>query len=724
MVTKDLGMVTAYAYAVSKGYTGTEEEFAELMASYASVAQDAVDAALAAAQSAQSAQSAQAAAEGAKDTAQATVSGAIAGIQAEGQTQVGAVQSEGTVQVGNVNSAGQTQLGNVNAAGATQVGNVNTAGSTQVSAIQAKGNQIIASLPDDFTEIQGQVTQLSDEIDERFAYLLSLHFDGTRATYNKLMKQFFDAKGANTATPAELTAICEQWYEGIRGDWNGSTEFYQPSVSDVSTGTKTGDNAGKVCEPSTDAVAGRDDYAGLGLFACTDVNWQIDATTLDVVITGVDGITDSFERTNPDKLVGVMQMSGWHWRDEDEQVFVEGYAEQEQTGHDYCAPVPEAVRVDGTMRQFVVHAKYMGKMVGNKMRCYAGVAPTAFQSHNTLQTNCRANGSQYGGGSVLLNSWLILMTRIKYASLTLDGIIDGCFSHSAQYYASAPETGVKRVLLKSAEAANLPVGSAVMIGNVPSGGSVDRGNAAIYAVSGRDGVIVTAHENVTVDGVDLVAVCVDTDEVFNTVGDGTKAEGHTVISTCSWPTGTNDAVLGNDGNIVSNHGAKYPAKLQGIEFATGTYEVFGDVILAIDAPGDGHEYGTYTYYVVDEAVKQATSITADYRDVGIVYDKTGTAGWKYISKMGFANGVYTPEDVDGGSSTKYTRDAFYENADVTSRTLREWLAFALLHIGSGTGGLSCLIGNHAVSIAYWYIGGRPSACANRGVWGVSHQNNG
>jgi hypothetical protein len=38
-IVKDLGAATAYGYAVEKGYTGTEEEFAELMASYASVAE-------------------------------------------------------------------------------------------------------------------------------------------------------------------------------------------------------------------------------------------------------------------------------------------------------------------------------------------------------------------------------------------------------------------------------------------------------------------------------------------------------------------------------------------------------------------------------------------------------------------------------------------------------------------------------------------------------------
>lgn len=131
MITKDLGMVTAYAYAVSKGYTGTEAEFAELMASYASVAQEAVDAALAAAQSAQAAASA-------RDTAQSTVDGAIAGIQAEGQTQVGAVQAEG-----------QTQVGNVNAAGTTQVG-----------AVQAKGTEVINSIPSDYTALTGEVSGL------------------------------------------------------------------------------------------------------------------------------------------------------------------------------------------------------------------------------------------------------------------------------------------------------------------------------------------------------------------------------------------------------------------------------------------------------------------------------------------------------------------------------------------------------------------------------------
>lgn len=54
-MSKYIGDVSAYAYAVSQGYTGTEEEFAELMASYAEVAESAAESARQAAASATSA---------------------------------------------------------------------------------------------------------------------------------------------------------------------------------------------------------------------------------------------------------------------------------------------------------------------------------------------------------------------------------------------------------------------------------------------------------------------------------------------------------------------------------------------------------------------------------------------------------------------------------------------------------------------------------------------
>lgn len=70
-----IGHATAYAYAKSKGYTGTEEEFAELMADYASVGQAAAQSAQHAAQSAQqAAQSAQTAESAKQEILSATIS--------------------------------------------------------------------------------------------------------------------------------------------------------------------------------------------------------------------------------------------------------------------------------------------------------------------------------------------------------------------------------------------------------------------------------------------------------------------------------------------------------------------------------------------------------------------------------------------------------------------------------------------------------------------------
>ncbi len=69
-IIKDLGVATAYGYAKSKGYTGTEEEFAELMASYATVAGQAAQSAEDAADSASAAHDSEVAAEAAQDKAE------------------------------------------------------------------------------------------------------------------------------------------------------------------------------------------------------------------------------------------------------------------------------------------------------------------------------------------------------------------------------------------------------------------------------------------------------------------------------------------------------------------------------------------------------------------------------------------------------------------------------------------------------------------------------
>ena len=73
VVRKRLGAVTAYRYAVTQGYTGTEQEFAALMASYATVAEEAEAAKDDAVDAKTAAEEAQAAAEAAAEQAEGAI---------------------------------------------------------------------------------------------------------------------------------------------------------------------------------------------------------------------------------------------------------------------------------------------------------------------------------------------------------------------------------------------------------------------------------------------------------------------------------------------------------------------------------------------------------------------------------------------------------------------------------------------------------------------------
>ena len=355
------------------------------------------------------------------------------------------------------------------------------------------------------------------------------------------------------------------------------------------------------------------------------------------------------------------------------------------------------MRVDGTVRKFVVHAKYMSSINGNKMTSCAGMMTQNFISHNSLHTFSNKNGAQYSGGTTSDLAFLKLMTRIKYASLTLDGIMNGCLDYNLQYYAQVSETGVKRIILPAS--CSLIVGSTIMIGTY-NGNSADRGTAANYNISGQRGVVITAIEDVTINETAYKAVTVDIANAFDTTANGSATAGTTIVSTLHWKTGSCDGVLGNDGSPVSNTNSKYPRKLQGIEFNVGGYEVLADVILNEELI-DTHSH--YVPAIVKRSANQATSITANYTKIyDLAIANPAAAGWQYIKKEKYANGMYFP-NIIGGSSSTFTKDAFYMDKDSTTGT-REYLAFGYLASGLALGGLSCLYGNGGLSTAFWEIG--------------------
>jgi hypothetical protein len=367
------------------------------------------------------------------------------------------------------------------------------------------------------------------------------------------------------------------------------------------------------------------------------------------------------------------------------------------------------------VRAWVVHAKYCS---GADCKCYSGVAPWTYTaSHNSAITAFHnALGNQYGGKTSADDAFLKLMHFLKYASLSADGVLQGCVQYNFQYAVAEQETGVERVILTEAQAANIKVGSCVMVGNPTafSGANlnVDRGQAGMRAKVDRKKV--TRKE--TLSGGN-VAVYIDNggvtfDTTSNTIS--TTGDSPTYITTSPWYTGTCDSVKGVDGSPSAPGSGAEPVILQGIEYALGANEIVCDTILKYYMDS-GNAYHL-TAYVCRDASKYSTSITSDYTLADYEVDCPASNSWQFIAEHGYD--VNLPEvwfpHLVGCASSQRTKDAIYMLAASTNAC--EWLSLGTLSSGVSAAGLSSTLADSGLGGTWWAILARLSATGNRGTY--------
>lgn len=508
--------------------------------------------------------------------------------------------------------------------------------------------------------------------------------------YKAKMKKYFELSGCNAMQ--DLTSICDKWYRATRTGWTGGVRFAVPASGAAanSDGTKTGDNAGLTCVPSTTEQANTDDYKNLPLFACVDCNVYLDDTGKPH-ITGIDGVGGVFERNNPEKIVGVLQMAGWVRFVNNGETYGWDYTDEENASGFH--PLSEAVELaDNSVRSWVVHGKYN---FGENWTCCSGVKTKVWNvSHNTQLSGVRTQwGTRYCGATSADDAWLKLMLYLKYGQLDSDRILHGCNNYNYEYQPALAETGVERILLTTAQAANLIVGSTIVLA------ASKRAQSNVL-----DRVRITEIRTVEVDGASYGAVYVD--------NGGTTFDTTTEmwLSTMQWYTGSTDDVLGNDGGI-NPASDKYPVKLQGIEYMVGCYEAMGDTMLIY---GANNGVNCCTPWVCRDATKLSTSKTSDYVSCGLGIPTPASAAWQYPKQMHGDNDL--PELIfpvdNGGSTSGGPRDGFYTLAN-TSGTY-EWLRLGPLYYGVGFAGLSCGFGINGLTNADWHLGGRLSVTGNRG----------
>lgn len=454
--------------------------------------------------------------------------------------------------------------------------------------------------------------------------------------------------------------------------------------------TKSRANAG-IANPTPGHVGtpAIDPYDGEGgPYFHVDVNGGADPDGTPFV-TKIRGIDDDFALDGSQGDVWVLAPTLW-WRwDASNELYSEMVVSDSPLPGLWAQP--NAYLPSGQIRPYMLYAKYGGgKGEDGKMHSYSGLPLWIRQvSHNSTITQCQTATTGYSGKTTADDWYVKAMFLSKYATKDSQSVFAGCMFYSFQYAPAVAETGVRRVVLTNAQAANLIVGSSMMLG---TGGSTDRQNAACYDVF--DGAVITSIEAYDESH---MAVYFDTPSTFD-------VEATYLLSTAPWGAGCLDAVDG-DGTVTAAGAtsSKEPFKIQGIECQLGAYEVLGNVIL--DNAGEGFEV-----CVNHDTRSESTSLTSAYVRTGIVLPTSDADTWHYTLTPTYAGGALVA--VGEGTSAQGTHDGTYTNK-LSTIAEREFLSGGILSDGA-YGGLWCVYGNRVLGGARWYIASRLSAIGRSG----------
>lgn len=211
----------------------------------------------------------------------------------------------------------------------------------------------------------------------------------------------WDVAGDATLAAAWERNVAQPAYDEATGRYdNGSIAEWLDSMADGlvygvrvpkfahdpgTDAVKTGANAGLVLEPSTAEVAGRNDYLGRKLFACTRCNGGVDADGMPYV-TAIEGMDSRFSATEADTWA-ITPVYWMRWADGEE--FADwDYCDSPREGFSAC---PGAKVPDGRWRPYILRACYAsGAEMGSRSGQYPGTAVAEGQGGHVADSSWAA----------------------------------------------------------------------------------------------------------------------------------------------------------------------------------------------------------------------------------------------------------------------------------------------------------------------------------------------
>ena len=489
-----------------------------------------------------------------------------------------------------------------------------------------------------------------------------------------------------------LTRIYGAVFDAGEVDWSAifesratgrlfSTKFYNYDVTDTGIGEFMNDSVGKVCEPSTLELQGRDDFAWENAFWNVDCNFTIDDNGVKHVtyIRGQSGFRDTGKVD-----VGVLTPPLYGGIEYTEDGYIKHFCDKE---HPNDRPdltltlLPWCKDRKGNPMPYGIATKYFAGLIDGTPYSSSGNAADNFESYQTTHTKMQTKGAGYIGSGSDRSSYLRWFLWIKYKILSSQTKFQGNTNHNLQYVVSETGDGVNYVVLTNAQADNFYVGDTVSIGDPgadPS--SIDRGASNMRNIA--DKVKITQivdhgdseHKKVYVDAT------------------GMSITATTYISSMPLHSGQTDLVPGQDGQVLND--GKHAFKIQGVEDGIGAYYINVDEVMDNETAEKTVLYhrngGDYSNDL--ETIKSTWKKIAEYTNEG-----SGDI-WIGEEIHDIDTGASFIKTKGSGSSTG-VGDRFYWGS--TSTGAREKLERGSLR-NTSSAGLSCVAGWDSLSHAYWY----------------------
>lgn len=461
------------------------------------------------------------------------------------------------------------------------------------------------------------------------------------------------------------------------------------ATSQAYAGELIDDSAGLTCTPSTESTAGNDPFAHLPQFWTLEVSADKNADGT-ITVYAIEHIDDIADVRSGEHLCQVLQKNTY-WREWEEN----GYQYTKQR----CTPADgysrwQGANAQGVEFEFCARPKYAAGMRNGVITDGTGLPPVTGTSQQMSVLKWRERSSMYAGGMHTVAKWQLVMFRLKYGVKGNSGTIEGCLNYNYQYTAAVSEAGVERIILTTAQAKNLHVGSNVILGDKGSGTSADRSVASMSNLCKNKRI--RAIEDVTIDGTVYKAVYIDNGGVtFDTVA------ATTYITTMPYWSGWNDTVKGYDGSRYDPKSGKEPGLIQRTEFGIGAYAIIADEFLNWSKDADGNYL--LDIYICRDQSKVATDgkISANYEKVDgatITLPSTQSSWvWIYIEDMLVCATNWPKAISSAAGSGTGCRSAV--NVAPGSGVRASW-CFANLNNGSN-GGFGARNSNNSPSNANW-----------------------